>query len=111
ELTVVHLGGFVDQMIALSHHRRFGEIDLTREGTDAQGALGFPHVGEPRDAVDVDEVTWAGETQLEERDEALPAREHLSILAKPGQEPGSLTDAGGSVILEAGRNHGVPPLR
>src|SRR4030095_15088682 len=69
------------------------------------------NVREPGDRVDIDEMPGTCETELQERDEALAAREHLGVLAQPGQQRGGLSDGGRRVVIEASGNHGgVPSL-
>src|SRR5690606_1988747 len=56
-------------------------------------------------AVDVDDVVRRGGRQVEHRDEALPAGEHLAALPRLGQDLQRLAEVAGGVVLERRRLH------
>ena len=58
--------------------RRAEHVDLPRERADAQEAVHFDPI-EPRDTVDIDEQRGARQAHVQQRDEALPAREDLRV--------------------------------
>ena len=103
------LAGVVEQRIAGPDDVGLLEIRLSGERADPEKAVRLAHVGEPGNAVDVDEVARAGQAQFHEGNEALTAGEDLGVLAQPRQERGRLPDRTWSVILEGGWNHRRSP--
>src|SRR4029079_4132584 len=74
------------------------------EGAHGQSAVDLLDAVEARDAVDVHEHGWLRESEVEQRGEALPPREHLRIVTVARQELHGFLDAGRLPILER-RNH------
>jgi hypothetical protein len=73
---------------------------VPHERADPQHALLLCERVEAGDPVDVDEYLRRGETQLEQRDQALTAGEDLGILAVLAQQLDGLFERAGSDIVE-----------
>jgi len=69
-----HLRRVVNEWIPRPDQLRLLEIRLARERADAEEPLGFPDERQAGNPVDVNEVMRIGQTELHQRDEALPAR-------------------------------------
>ena len=99
------------QRAALGHLRRAFRGALPGEGADAQRAPVVPDVGQRFDPVDVDEIRRPGQPHVHQGDEALPARQHLGVVAVLGEESRPLIDGPGTVVLERRGLHALPPRR
>ena len=64
---------------------------------------------EAGDPVDVDEVRRGGQAHVEERDQALPAGEHLAVVADLGEDGDGLVDGARCVVHEGGGLHRTDP--
>ena len=86
--------------------RRALQVGVAAERADAQRAVAvLAVVAEAGQVVDVDEQRGGGEAQLEQRHEALAAREHLGVVAVLGQERDRLVEGARRRVAEAGGVH------
>jgi len=83
----------------------FGALQhrLARPAADAQGSAFLANVLQARDAPDVDQVLRGSEPQLEQRQEALSAGDHLGRIAELRQQRDRLGQRGRGVIVERSR--------
>src|SRR5712671_4121012 len=72
------------------------DVNLRALDTDLVQAL---------DAVDVDQRSRLRQAQAHERDQAVPAREHLGVLAEIVEQLCRLLDRGGACVFECSRDH------
>src|SRR5205823_11734769 len=98
-----------EDRVALLHDLGALQRRLARPASDAEHPALFLDVLEARDLADVDEVTRLAEAELEERQEALAAREDLGVLVLREQRD-RLRERGRCMVVEAGRDHGFPSL-
>ncbi len=89
----------------LGHRRVALHHALARHRADAQRSVLTTDAGELRDAVQVDEVFEARQSQREHRHEALPAGQHLDVVAVLHEQVDDVRDALGSVVHERRRFH------
>src|SRR6202521_268268 len=89
----------------LLHQRRVLNRHVTRQRADVELGPAFLDVVEFLDAVDVDERLGLRETQAHQGYQAVPARQHLGVVAVLVQQLGSLLDGGGAGVFECGRDH------
>ena len=68
--------------------------------TDPQGAVSMFDALQLADPSDIDEMVDVREPQREHRHEALPAGEHLGLLAELGEELDGLVSGRRSVVVE-----------
>src|SRR5439155_4507304 len=66
---------------------------------------------QPRNAVDVHHVGRARQTQLHQRNEALPSGEDFRVLSERCEQRRGVIERCGGVIFERGWNHGAHPFR
>ena len=78
--------GVRDRRIAAPDHVGCGQRVVTDQRPDVQLAVALLDAVESRDPVDVDQMRRRGEPKLHHRDQALPAGEHLGVLAVRGEE-------------------------
>jgi hypothetical protein len=91
------------------HVLRAFELSLPRHGTDRDAVGAGVRVAEPVEATEVDERRGPGEPHVEERNEALAAREEGGV-GVGGTQGHRLLDRFGNVVVERRRLHaGVPP--
>ena len=84
---------------ALAHHRPESDapaVDL--------------HAVETFHTVHVDDDSRGGEPEIQERPEALAAREHLGVASVPGEKVACLLDRLGGAVVEAGRLQPSVPM-
>src|SRR6185437_9245055 len=94
------------QRVPARQQRRALQVGVAAERADPQRAVAvLAVVAEAGQVVDVDEQRGGGETQLEQRHEALPAREHLGVVAVLGQERDRLVEGARRRVAEAGGVH------
>ncbi len=82
------------------------EPAVPHERADADDVRMHLDVGETGHVVDVHDVPGRGQPHRHQRDQALPAREHLGVLAQPGEGVEGLPDTARPVIGEGGWLHG-----
>ena len=82
------------------------EIRLAGEGADAEGAVLLPHVAEPVDAVDIDEMTRLRQPEAHQGNEALAAGQDLGVIAKFPEQRDGLGERRRGVVREFARDHG-----
>ena len=93
DLDVADLGHRVSQERTVLAHQSGGfHRPLTGHGPDGQVAVVDPDAVEPGDLVEVHQVCRPREPEVEERDEALPAGQHLRLLAVLAQYAERLLD-------------------
>ena len=97
--------GDVAQRLAQEGERGLGGVVALEPRVPDECAHPHPRVGDvdgiqPGDAVDVDEVAGAGQPHVEHGDQALPAGEHLAVVADLGQHGDGLVDGAGCVVHE-----------
>ena len=78
---------------------------LSREGADGHARLQRPHVGQLGHAVDVHQHLGPGQAEIQERDQALSARQDLRPVPVLGEQADGLVDLVGRDVLEARRLH------
>jgi len=61
------------------------DVDMAREGADSEAAALVLDTFQAGQAAEVDHQLGRREAQLEERDQALPARHHLGLIAVLGE--------------------------
>jgi hypothetical protein len=83
------------------------EAHMPSKRADPQRAVARDAKVELGNAVDVDQDGWPRQTEVHGRHEALPAREHLGIVAVRRQEFDGLVDRARRVIVEGCWLHGV----
>jgi hypothetical protein len=108
--------GQVGQGLPQQRHRAVGVrvvLDLGVAGHRAD-----PHrlgvgadVGQLRQPVDVDQVRRRGQAHVQQRHQALPARQDLAVVAGVVEDRERLLDGGGAVVLERGWFHRLPTRR
>ena len=84
---------------ALAGHRPDGEMPVVE--ADAREAV---------DVVEIDDVRRPHEAEAQQRDEALPAREHLRLVAVPREDAERLVDRARAQVVESRRLHGPSML-
>ena len=107
-----HGVGDVDQRLAQQRQRGIRlvvvlELRVPHQRADPHLGVGDVDVGEAGDLVDVDQVGRRGEPHVEDRDQALPARQHLAVVAHLGQHRDRLVDGARCVVHEGGWLHGL----
>ncbi len=86
-------------------------MGVAAQRTDVERAVGPDlDVVEAADLVDVDEQLRRGEPQLEQRDQALPSREHLGLSPTVVQETDRLVERARRFITEPRRIHALAQL-
>ena len=85
------------------------EPGVPDERADADPLVGDVDGIQPGDAVDVDEVAGVGQAHVEHRDQALPAGEHLAVVADLAEHGDGLVDGAGCVVHERSGLHLVDP--
>src|SRR4029077_16585092 len=70
-----------------------------RQGLYRNSVVSFVNPIKAGDAVDVDQVRGPGQAEIQQRDQGLPAGQHLGVLQR-GEQRESLIDSGRAVILE-----------
>src|SRR5690348_682017 len=83
---------------------------MTGQRADVQLASLLLDVVELLDAVDVDERLRLRQAQSHERDQAVPACQHLGVLAELLEQLRRLIHGGGTGVFESGWNHLRAPL-
>src|SRR5262249_29144113 len=71
-----------------------------------RGAADPPDVAQRGEPVDVDQVLRRGQPHVQQRDQALPAGQHLAVGAALGGYGGRLVEVGRPVVRERGGLHG-----
>src|SRR5437868_13886852 len=84
--------------------QQVGELDVVVGGQCANRdmAVFLTDVAEVADAADVDQKGWCREPQLHQRDEAMPARENLRLLAVLDELRNRLRQGARPAVLERG---------
>jgi hypothetical protein len=102
-----------DQAAGLPHDRharldQLGSLDgvLTGEGADDHAAVVRANVREIGDAIDVDQRLGMREPEIEQRDEALAARQDLGAIPVIREQAERFVDGTRSEVLESRRLHG-----
>ena len=75
------IGGVEHERQMLLDERRSGDVSMPAERAHRQPIVDSAQARQTVDPVDVDQVARAGDPQLHHRDEALPSRENLGLLA------------------------------
>src|SRR5439155_25333204 len=78
---------------------------MPHEGADHEVPVFLLEPVEPLDAVDVDERPRRGDAQLHHRDQALPACQHLRLVAEALKDRDRLVETRRSEVLEGRRIH------
>src|SRR4029077_11854520 len=105
-----HGSGVRHDVIARGEQARSLGSLVAEEGADAQHPVPLLDKVQILDFVDVNQMAWAGESQLQQRDQALAAGQHLALVAELIEEIEGLVDASRRVILERRWQHGQPLL-
>jgi len=95
----------VEDRIARADQLGLLQRGFARAAADAEHAALFLDVLEAGDAADVHHVFRVPEPQLEQGQQALAAGEDLRAFAVPGEQRHRLRQRGGSVVIEASRDH------
>ena len=82
------------------------DVGLPGQGANAHGVLVHADVGQLGHAVDVDELPRSGQPHRQQRDQALPAGEHLGIAAGLGEQPDRVVERFRSRVAERWWLHG-----
>ncbi len=85
------------------------EAGVANERADPHGLVGDGHRVEPGHAVDVDEVRGRGQAHVEDRDEALAAREDLAVVADLSEDVDGRLEGFGCVVAERWGLHVFDP--
>ena len=83
---------------------------MRRESADRDLAVALADRAEVADPTDVDHDFGLREPELHRGDQAVAAREHLRVLAVPGEEPERLLERRRPDIIERGGDHDRPPF-
>ena len=83
---------------------------VAEKRADAQRPVTLLQIIQVLDLVDVDQVAGTREAQLEQRDQALPARQHFPLIPKLIEELEGLVDGFGRVVFEWCWQHRQPLL-
>ena len=94
-----------DRRVARADDVVGGELVVPDQRADPQAPVFLLDAVQAFDPVDVDQLTRRGEPELHDRDQALPSREHLRVVAVRGEEAERLVEGRRSVVLEARRQH------
>ncbi len=86
-----HSGRLHQNRVFRAEQVRAFDLGLSREGSDPEEALRLPDVAQPRNAVDIDEVTGCGEAQLHQRNQAHPPRQYFCFRPKLPDQTDRLT--------------------
>jgi len=86
------------------------ELALAGHGANLEAVRRLADIGEPIDAVEVDNVVGEHETHVEHGHQRLPAGEELGVL-KPGEQPDGVRNGSWIVVAERRRLHGGPRER
>src|SRR5579864_5383316 len=81
------------------------DVDLTRHGANRNAAIACPNIGQLADVIEVDQQRWPGQSEIEERNEALATRQHLGVAAASTQRCNGLVERAGRHVLKRGRLH------
>jgi hypothetical protein len=100
-----HRHGVREQRVLAVNQLGALEVRLTGAATDRQPAAFFLDVLEAGDAADVNQVAGAGQPQLEQRQQALAAGQHLGVVAVPGEQSQRLLQRPRRVIVKGCGNH------
>src|SRR5207302_9732452 len=101
-------GGVGHDVIARGQQARALGGLVADQRTDAQGAVTLLEKVQVLDLVDVDQVRRTGETKLEQRDQALAAGQHLTLITELIEELKRLLRGSRCVVLERRWQHGNP---
>jgi hypothetical protein len=77
--------------------------------TDDDVVAVLTHAAHLLDAPDVDDDLGIGQPQPQQRDQRLPAGQHLGFVAVLGERGDGLVDRAGPHIVELRRDHDSPP--
>jgi hypothetical protein len=104
-------GRRAEHAVAAAHELGALALLVAHERTQTEVALLLHEALELLDAVDVNEQAGRREPELQQRDQALPAREHLRVVAVLGEHGHGLPHGLRRDVLEPGRIHGAASLR
>src|SRR5208282_3471332 len=92
---------------------QFRGLDLVVRGErpDLNLIALFANVTQPADAPDIDDVLRSRQAKLHQGDQAVPAGQHLALLAELGQKLRGLSHRLRNVILKGLWNHKSPKSR
>jgi hypothetical protein len=83
------------------------EIVMPGQRPDRDVAALVPDVGQVAEPADVDEDVGHGQPQLHQRNQGVPARQELRVLAELGGQFQRLADRRGPAVAERCRDHGA----
>jgi hypothetical protein len=81
---------------------------VAEQRADAQRPVTLLEKIQVLDLVDIDQVARAGEPQLQQRDQALAARQDLGVFTELIEEAERLVHGPRSVVLKRSRQHDQP---
>ena len=92
---------FVQHGIALPDERRCLKLEMPRQRTDAQAAIGrFGYARQTGYSVDIDEQRRVDQPEIQHRDQALPAGQHLCRPVALRKRLNRVLDRTGAVVVE-----------
>jgi len=105
-----HVGGIGQQRVTVGYQAGAFQVHFTGHGADLQPAIGFANIGQAFQAVDIDQHGRRGQPELEHRDQAVAAGQHLGafILAQKGD---GVAQGLRTCIIKCRRNHNESPRR
>jgi len=81
--------------------RRSQEIDVARQGTDAQDIASHPDAAQFGDLADIDDEFRRNQTQVHRGHQALPARQHLRLVPVRHEQLQRVHNAGCACVAES----------
>lgn len=104
------LRGIVEERKSIADRRRAFEISVASESANSERLALFLQGPQPGNAVDVDDERRRGQPELQQRDQALAARQHLRAIAVPLQNFNGLGERRWPDVLERTGIHARPVL-
>ena len=106
DLRIADPAGRVDEeRVARPDRRVFEDLAMGGPAADPEVVVGLDDPVEPVDVADVDEEAGLGQTQLEQRQEAVAAGQDLGLALAFGQDPQRVVETGWSDVVELTRDH------
>ena len=98
--------GLGQQRQVLGHQGMGQHLGVARQGTNAQCVAVLLDLVQTRDAVDVDNPGRFEQSKRQHRHQALPAREHVGLVAVGGQGVQSFVKRAWAQVIEGSGFHG-----
>ncbi len=101
--------GHGQQRRELCDERRRGHLVMRRHRADDERVTVVADAVQLRHAAEVDEQARRREPQPQHRQQALPAGDHLRLVARLGQRRDRVVHSGRTQVVECDRDHDTPP--